>query len=255
MGATSVRKESSVLDVARITRVRVRRAWRDAALTSLLGVLLIPYFLGCCAIRERYNRLDVPVGAYEPEQPNPLFVQTDDPEALWDAIVDVIDNYFVISTENPVRTYERTDENGKRYYYRTEGRIDTEPSIMGGVQEPWRRNGSECGDRWFATFQTVRSYAYVRVTPEEKGFFIYLTINREIEDMPRPIGSNVDYNLRFNDDLSQLSQAVGERSPSKGWIDAGRATDLEARVMKEIAWRVGVPRTVIHEGIDANLQP
>ena len=73
--------------------------------------------------------------------------------------------------------------------------------------------------------------------------------------MPRPIGSNVDYNLRFNDDLSQLSQAVGERSPSKGWIDAGRATDLEARVMKEIAWRVGVPRTVIHEGIDANLQP
>ena len=107
MGATSVRKESSVLDAARITRVRVRRAWRDAALTSLLGVLLIPYFLGCCAIRERYNRLDVPVGAYEPEQPNPLFVQTDDPEALWDAIVDVIDNYFELTSE-PTRTVRDT---------------------------------------------------------------------------------------------------------------------------------------------------
>ena len=257
MKRSSVRKEASAsaMDATRRRDGNAKNAVRRLLCACLLVVWLAPTMTACCAIRERFNRLDGPVGAYEPEQPNPLVVQTQDAEALWDAIVDVIDNYYIIKTENPVRTYERTDENGKTYYYCTEGRLDTEPSIMGGVHEPWRKNGDECADRWFATFQTVRSYAYVRVTPEEKGFFIYLTINREIEDMPNPIGSNVDYNLHFNDDLSQLSQAVGERSRSKGWIDIGRATDLEGRVMKEIAWRVGAPRTVIHEGVDATLQP
>ena len=222
------------------------------ALALALACFVAP--LGCCALRDRASG-DVPVGAYEPEAPNPLFVQTKDAESLWDAVVDTLDNYFIISTETPVRTYESVDANGRQCVYQTEGRIETEPSIMGGVQEPWRRNGAECGDRWFATFQTVRTTATARVAPEENGFFIYLTVNAEIEDMPKPMGSKVGYNLQFDEDLSQLSQGVPERKRSKGWIPIGRDSDLENRIMKELAWRVGTPRAVIHEGIDAPLQP
>ncbi len=248
--ATSARRERND---------RGRRQGGFAFIAAVFGVVscvvLCATVAGCCAIKERYGGGNVPVGAYEPEQPNPLFVQTQDAEALWDAVVDVIDNYYAITNENPVRTYERVDAQGRTYRYQTEGRIDTEPAIMAGVQEPWRRLGAPCGDRWFATFQTVRSTANVRVVPEDSGFFIYLSIYDEIEDLPKPMGAKVGYNLSFNEDASQLTQAVGEHARSKGWIPIGRDDELEGRIMKEIAWRVGAPRTVIHEGIDAKLQP
>ena len=211
--------------------------------------------LGCCSAVATRGGNATAVGAFEPDQPNPLFVETRDAEALWDAIVDVIDNYYSIETEIPVRTYERQDSNGQVYVYQTEGRLETKPSIMGGGQEPWRKNGARCEDRWFATFQTVRSSAIVRVVPEGEGFFVYLSVFDEIEDMPRPIGSSVGYNLKFREDVSQLSQPVGERAKSKGWIPVGRDDDLEGRIMKELAWRVGTPRTVIHAGLDSDLVP
>ena len=84
-----------------------------------------------CACRTPENAQYAPakgVGAFEPEQPNPLFVETTDPYALWDAVVDVIDNYYVIESEIPVRVYERQDTDGRSYQYRTEGRLETEPS-------------------------------------------------------------------------------------------------------------------------------
>ena len=210
---------------------------------------------GCCSGVATRGGTATAVGAFEPDQPNPLFVETRDAESLWDAIVDVIDNYYVIETEIPVRTYERQDASGQVYVYRTEGRLETKPSIMGGVQEPWRKNGAQCGDRWFATFQTVRSSAVVRVVPEGEGFFVYLSVFDEIEDMPRPIGASVGYNLKFREDVSQLSQPVGERANSEGWIPVGRDDDLEGRIMKELAWRVGTPRTVLHAGLDSDLVP
>ncbi|MBR0224887.1 MAG: hypothetical protein IJL92_02385 [Thermoguttaceae bacterium] len=225
-----------------------------SCLTFTLCVLTL--LGGCCAAGGTRGGGATAVGAFEPEQPNPLFVETQDNEALWDAIVDVIDNYYVIETEIPVRAFERQDSNGQTYVYRTEGRLETKPSIMGGVQEPWRKNGApQCCDRWFATFQTVRSSAVVRVVPEGKGFFIYLSVFDEIEDMPKPMGSSVSYNLKFREDVSQLSQPVGERAKSKGWIPVGRDDELETYIMKELAWRVGAPRAVLHAGVDSDLVP
>lgn len=229
---------------------------RRVVLLFFLVALCVYLFslTGCSGFPARGGNATA-VGAFEPDQPNPLFVETRDAEALWDSIVDVIDNYYVIETEIPVRTYERQDSNGQVYVYRTEGRLETKPSIMGGVQEPWRKNGARCEDRWFATFQTVRSSAVVRVVPEGEGFFVYLSVFDEIEDMPRPIGASIGYNLKFREDVSQLSQPVGERAKSKGWIPVGRDDDLEGRIMKELAWRVGTPRTVIHAGLDSDLVP
>ncbi len=211
-----------------------------------------------CACRTPENAQYAPakgVGAFEPEQPNPLFVETTDPYALWDAVVDVIDNYYVIESEIPVRVYERQDTDGRSYQYRTEGRLETEPSIVGGVLEPWRKNGHECGSRWEATFQTMRTSAVVRVVPEGEGFFVYLSVFQEIEDLPRPLGSTVGYHQQFNDDVSQLTQPVGEYAQSRGWIPRGRDEELERTIMRELAWRVGAPRAVLHAGVDSNLTP
>lgn len=249
---TSIRTEASKGSLA--PRRRVLSATSVAAWLAFVACSLAFFSVGCSSVGSRGGNA-TSVGAFEPESPNPLFVETQDDAALWDAIVDVIDNYYEIETEVPTRAFERQDVNGRIYVYRTEGRLETKPSIMGGVQEPWRKNGAQYDNRWFATFQTVRSSAVVRVVPEGDGFFVYLSVFDEIEDMPKPIGSNVSYNLKFREDVSQLSQPVGERAKSKGWIPIGNDSDLETRIMKELAWRVGAPRATLHAGVDSNLTP
>ncbi len=210
---------------------------------------------GCCSLHESQGGKNVELGAYDPQAPNPLFVKTQDAQALWDAIVDVVDNYYEIDVENPIRSYDQSSGDGNVYHYQTEGRLDTKPSIVGGVEEPWRKNSAECGAKWFATFQTVRSNAVVRVVPESGGYFVYLSVYEEIEDLPHPIGARVGCDMQYNDDVSKLQQATGERRPSKGWIPVGRNKEQESRILKEIGWRCGVSRAVLHEGVDAKLQP
>lgn len=211
--------------------------------------------VGCCLTNQTPGGPNVELGAYDPDAPNPLFVKTQDPQALWEAIVDVVDNYYEIDQETPIRAYDQTSSDGSVYHYQTEGRLDTKPSIVGGALDPWRKNSAECGKKCFATLQTVRSSAVVRVVPESGGFFIYLSIYEELEDLPRPMGSTVGYSSQYNDDLSKLQQAVGERQQSKGWIPVGRNKEQESRILKEIGWRAGVSRTVLHEGVDARLNP
>lgn len=211
--------------------------------------------IGCSLTNQTTTRNGVELGAHDPESPNPLFVKTQDPQALWEAIVDVVDNYYDIEMETPIRSYEQTSSDGTVYHYQTEGRLDTKPSIVGGAFDPWRKNSAECGKKCFATFQTVRSSAVVRVAPESGGFFVYLSVYEEIEDLPDPLCANVGTNMQYNDDLSRLQQAVGERQQSKGWIPVGRNREQESRILKEIGWRAGVSRTVLHEGVDASLVP
>ena len=210
---------------------------------------------GCCCLGQPQRGPDVELSAFDPDMPNPLFVQTKDVDALWDAIVDVVDNYYDIETESPPRSYEQIGKDGSTYQYRTEGRLDTKPSIVGGATEPWRKNSAQCGEKAFATFQTVRSSAIVRVVPEGEGFFVYLSIYEEIEDQPNPMGAKVGFDMQFNDDLSKLQQAVGERKRSRGWIPVGRNQEQESRILKEIGWRAGVARTILHSGVDSNLTP
>lgn len=224
------------------------------AAASAIALASVP---GCCCLADRdaERGAGVELGAFDANYPNPLFVKTQDAQSLWEAIVDVVDNYYDIDVENPVRSYEQVGSDGAVYHYQTEGRLDTKPSIVGGASEPWRKNSAECGKKCFATLQTVRSSAVVRVVPESGGFFVYLAVYEELEDLPHPIGASVGCDMQYNDDLSKLRQTVGERQPSKGWIPVGRNKEQEARILKEIGWRAGVERTVLHEGVDANLRP
>jgi len=229
---------------------------RGALLRAAIWATLCVCLVGCYGVSAAgKSKTGIGVAAFEPETPNPLFVKTTDHEFLWDAIVDVVDNYYIIEEETPVRSFERTDKDGQVYVYMTEGRIDVKPAIIGGVFEPWRKTAATNEQRWLAEFQTMRSTAVVRVVPEETGFFVYLSIYDELEDLSKPIGSTVEYNNNYNDDLTQIAQPIGEYQRSKGWIAAGRNTELETAILKEIAWRVGTPRSVLHDGAGFGLKP
>ena len=72
------------------------------------------FFLGCAGVPSEPTP-DFSVGTYNDAAPNPLFVQTADPDYLWNAVVDVVDNYFEIKFETPIRVFERETENGERF--------------------------------------------------------------------------------------------------------------------------------------------
>ena len=158
------------------------------AFVAPLSIFASFFFPGCAGVPSEPTP-DFSVGTYNDEAPNPLFVQTADPDYLWNAIVDVVDNYFEIKFESPIRVFERETENGEHFASRAEGRIDTKPTIAAGFLEPWRKNSVTCDDRWLATFQTIRRSAVVRVVPDSAGYLIYLAVYNEIEDMKTAMSS------------------------------------------------------------------
>ena len=76
----------------------------------------------------------------QPMQPvaqnNPLFVPVQDPNLVWDQLVDVVDDYFDVEREDRVRLVGDI---------LTEGRIDTFPKVASTIFEPW--NSDSVG--WF----------------------------------------------------------------------------------------------------------
>jgi hypothetical protein len=227
------------------------RRFRLCAVVAPLSISAPFFFSGCAGVPSEPTP-EFSVGTYNDATPNPLFVQTADPDYLWNAIVDVVDNYFEIKFETPIRVFERETENGERFTSRAEGRIDTKPTIGAGVLEPWRKDSVTCDDRWLATFQTIRRSAVVRVVPDSAGYLIYLSVYNEIEDMKTAMGATIGFNQIYLDDFSHLTQPIGARAASKGWIPIGRDANLEKRMLEEIAWRLGNPPTLVNQSAPLN---
>ncbi|MBO7708342.1 MAG: hypothetical protein IK105_06425 [Thermoguttaceae bacterium] len=210
------------------------------ALYFIVG--LAAFCAGCCCLNDRGrvgSYADVPkVTVTAGEKLNPLFVKTEDPDYLWESIVDVVDNYFPIPHEYPIQTYKYQGDDGTVHTTQTEGRIDTDPVIAAGLFEPWKKNSVTCHQRTEATFQTIRRSAVVRVVPEQGGYSIHVAVYNELEDMAQPMnaGSNGS-NLLFFDDMSNLEYPPGEVPRHEGWIPTGRNTDMEDYLLQEMAWR------------------
>lgn len=198
---------------------------------------------GCCSLNESGRvgsyTADIPkVTVTAGEKLNPLFVQTEDPDYLWESIVDVVDNYFPIPHEYPIQTYKYQADDGSVRTTQTEGRIDTDPVIAAGLFEPWKKNSVTCQQRTEATFQTIRRSAVVRVVPEQGGYSIHVAVYNELEDMAQPMNAGSSgSNLLFFDDMSALEYPPGEVPRHEGWIPTGRNTEMEDYILQEMAWR------------------
>jgi hypothetical protein len=168
---------------------------------------------------------------------NPALMPVADLDFLWNTTVDVVDDYFTIDREEPVRQLGDV---------LTEGRIDTFPEIGSTVFEPWRGDSANAYQRWESTLQSIRRQAIVRVVPASGGFLIDVAVFKELEDVPRPERSTVGAaTLRHDNSLNQPTPIVGERLTSAGWIPVGRDMVLEQRILGQLKGRLGVPITAI----------
>lgn len=157
---------------------------------------------------------------------NPLFVPTTDRDFMWNTIVDSVDDYFKIKSEQRVRLVGN---------YLSEGRIETVPTIGSTYLEPWRGDSTPGYERLHATLQTIRRQANVRVIPAPGGYLIDLQIQKELEDLDRPEYATAGSTYQRHDGTIVRVQSAALGAPQQlGWISLGRDTSLEQRILLDL---------------------
>ena len=168
---------------------------------------------------------------------NPMNVNSADTEFVWNQIVDAVDNYFRI----------RSEERPARDAYWKQGLLETYPEIGATYLEPWRKDALEGYQRLQSTFQTMRRTARIRVTPVDQGFTIAVEVIKEIEDVDRSLySSEGSAAVRHDDSVVRTDRQLTANPITLGWIRQENDTDLEQRILREILGRVSnvrPPRT------------
>jgi len=188
-----------------------------------------------------------PVAPAPPTAPkNSAVIPPLDAEIVWTQLVDVVDDYFKIASEQRV-----VFANGVP----AEGRIDTFPQTGSTLLEPWRGDSVGFRERLEATLQSIRRIGTVRLIPDPGGWRIEAVVQKELEYLPRPMHAttggasfrNDDSLYRYGTPLPTLGQQVGDQprpvaapTPNVGWIPLGRDPLLEQRILSKVLSRLGV---------------
>ncbi len=162
---------------------------------------------------------------------NPLFIPIADPLCAWETVVDVVDDYFRIEREEPVRRMGDT---------LIEGGITTVPEVSPTVFEPWRRDTADYDQRVENTLQTMRRWARVRVIPVQGGHLVEMAVFKELEDVVKPEHATAGAaTFRFDDSMTGVvDPLIGERIEA-GWISRGRDASMEQYMLSHLASRCG----------------
>jgi len=196
---------------------------------SLLAIALL-VTSGCSGLPPTAQPYGVPRGVLV-GQSNPLFVACRDPQAIWETVVDVVDNYFRVEHEEPVRVIGATV---------TEGRLETFPEPGATVFEPWRFDSVGAYERVECTLQSVRRKAQVRVIPGQGGFWIDMAVFKELEDAREPFMTTAGAaTFHYDTSLVRVVNPIGEQDVTRGWIPYGRDDNLEQRLLGQIQSRLG----------------
>lgn len=161
---------------------------------------------------------------------NPAHIGALDPDFLWRQIIDSLDDYFRIDSEQPVR---RSDQSV------LEGKVVTFPKVSGTIFEPWRGDASRGPERLQSTFQTIRRTATVRIVPEANGYVIDIKVIKEQEDVDQSQFSTAGSSSQRHDGTIVRNENQLRQLPvTLGWYEIGRDRILEQRLMENILGRI-----------------
>lgn len=171
--------------------------------------------------------------------PNPLFVPVTNNDLAWDQLADVVTNYFPIARE------QRVHHSGG---LSTEGYIETPYQTGATVLEPWRNDSVGRFNRWESTLQSIRRKALLTVRPVAGGYSIYVTVLKQLEDLPRPEQALGGAAVLRSDGSLPSERVAGpgvelQSTPSPFWIDLGRDEPLEQEMLRRIRDRLAAPRS------------
>ena len=162
---------------------------------------------------------------------NPVLVATNNHERVYETVVDVLDDYFRIAREVPVRAA------GNVF---TEGSVETFPEVSSTYLEPWRRDTATSYDRLESTLQTIRRSATAHVFPADGGFRVEIAVFKELEAVVHPdLATARDATSHYDTSITRVVGPVGEQEITEDWVPLGRDMALEQQILGEILARVG----------------
>lgn len=203
--------------------IRARLAW----------AVVFFLFAGCSRLGQvPVTTLSIPSITLGPKTnlANPINVNTQDSEFLWNQIVDTVEDYFQIKSE------QRPSRDNTQWF---EGRLETFPQIGATYLEPWRKDALEGFQRWQSTLQTMRRTANLRVIPTNEGFSVGIEVIKELEDVDRSqFSSEGSAIARHDGTIVRTGANLAGQPITLGWIRQENDADLEQRLLREILGRV-----------------
>ena len=123
-----------------------------------------------------------------------------------------------------------------RYSNRYDGQIIAFPRIAPGLFEPWKPGSPALDERLLATFQTIRHRAEVRIdAANDGGFFVQVTVFKELEDLPQPIRSTAGAAIfRGDNTVERQFEVIDPTVFELGWIPVGRDEALEQAILAKL---------------------
>ena len=205
-----------------------------------LGTAAIAGCLGGPAYAPPPGMAAVQNGQFDPAYPgplsanNPVFIPCQDPNLIWDQLVDVVDDYFEIQREDRVQMIGGIP---------TEGRLETVPRGSSTIFEPWNNDSVTPYERWEATLQSTRRTCNIRVIPvPEGGYLVEVIVAKELEEVAQPDAVFVgDESLRNDNSIRRFSNNANGGGVSLGWIPKGRDVALEQEIIWQLQSRFAAP--------------
>ncbi len=153
---------------------------------------------------------------------NPVFLPQG-PEAynaLFEMVLDVVDDYFEIMYSN-----------------RYDGRIVSFPRISPGYFEFFKPGSPDPENRLLATLQTIRNRCEVHILPDDDGGFrVDVKVYKELEDLAQPLRMTAGAAVfRSDDTLDRQPTVIDAGLLEANWIPLGRDTEFEQLILQRLA--------------------
>jgi hypothetical protein len=151
---------------------------------------------------------------------NPMIVPTGDFEAVYNASVVVVDQYFDIATED-----------------RIQRKIVTQPKTGATLLEPWEGDSVDFDERLESTLQSIRRFAIITIEPAPtgQGWAVRVEVQKQLEDLAQPDRQSVGRAV-FNNTppLSRSREIIGPVQGPAFWVPRGRDPKLEQVILAKI---------------------
>ena len=203
---------------------------------------IIAAVFGGCGMGPEYTAQQACPPGYAPAAPappvaavyaNPIFIPIADPQCAWETIADVVDDYFRIDHEEPVRMAGNVP---------TEGSITTFPEVSPTIFEPWRHATVDPDQRIENTLQTMRRRAVVHVASAQGGYLVDVAVFKELENLVPPEHATAgSATFRYDSTLTGIVNPIGGDRAAEGWIGRGRDPSMEQHLIAHLLSRCGQP--------------
>jgi hypothetical protein len=138
---------------------------------------------------------------------------------VYENVLDIVDDYFEIAYAN-----------------RYDGRIETFPRIAPGFEQFWKPGSPDAYQRLQATLQTIRHRATVLIQPaDDGGFFVQVTVYKELEDLARPTQSTAGAAaFRGDPTVQRQYEVIDPTVYESAWAPIGRDPALEQLILQRL---------------------